>query len=188
VQLDGTSGHTQPHLATSGECLLSSRSRVRIALGAHVKAPGQRAELGVHCDPLLLAIFLACHIRATASGILSCRAEFGLNASGYRVGQHVLTLVGGMQIHQRGMAGGVTHTFHQFAEVRPGLSYEYVASMAQVVKVDAQARGGQGGDRLGTARVTYPECIPGRTSPASIWIAIEGHISARQSRKRVVSI
>ena len=37
VQLNATSGHTQPHLATSGECLLSSRPQVRILLGAHVK-------------------------------------------------------------------------------------------------------------------------------------------------------
>jgi hypothetical protein len=84
-----------------------------------------------------------------------------LNASGYRVGQHVLTLVGGMQIDQRGMAGGVTHTFHQFAEVRPGLSYECVASMAQVVKVDAQARGGQGGIGLVQLGLLIPNASPG---------------------------
>jgi hypothetical protein len=38
VQVNGTSGHTQPHLATSGECLLSSRSRVRIPHGRTAKA------------------------------------------------------------------------------------------------------------------------------------------------------
>jgi hypothetical protein len=48
-------------------------------------------------------------------------------------------------------------------------------------------RGMAGGDRLGMTRATYPECIPGRTSPASIWITAEGHIFARQSRKSTVT-
>jgi hypothetical protein len=33
-----------------------------------------------------------------------------------------------------------------------------------------------------------PGSIPSRTSPASIWIAVEGHIVAHQSRKRAVTI
>ena len=37
MQVNGTLDHTQLHLATSGECLLSSRSRVRIPLGRTVK-------------------------------------------------------------------------------------------------------------------------------------------------------
>jgi hypothetical protein len=44
------------------------------------------------------------------------------------------------------------------------------------------------GVRLGTARVTHPGCIPSRTSPASSWIAIGGHIFAHQNRKRAVTI
>jgi hypothetical protein len=36
VQLDGTSGHIRHHPATLRECLLSSRSRVRVAVGAQI--------------------------------------------------------------------------------------------------------------------------------------------------------
>jgi len=66
-------------------------------------------------------IFSACHIRATASGISRRLSEFGLHPSGYRVGQRVLRLVVGVQVDQRGTAGGVAHAFHQFAEIRPSL-------------------------------------------------------------------
>jgi hypothetical protein len=45
-----------------------------------------------------------------------------------------------------------------------------------------------GGVRLDAARATYPGSIPSRTSPASSWIAVEGHIFAHQSRKRAVTI
>jgi hypothetical protein len=34
LQLDGTPGHIRPHQAALRECLLGSRSRVRVALGA----------------------------------------------------------------------------------------------------------------------------------------------------------
>ncbi len=37
VQLNGTSGHARQRPATSQKCLLSSRSRVRVALGALVR-------------------------------------------------------------------------------------------------------------------------------------------------------
>jgi len=38
VQVNGISGHREPSPATRWECLLSSRSRVRIALGALIRA------------------------------------------------------------------------------------------------------------------------------------------------------
>ena len=37
VQLDGTSGHLRHRLATARKCLLSSRSQVRILLGALIR-------------------------------------------------------------------------------------------------------------------------------------------------------
>ena len=39
-QLDGTSGHTQDRPGTLRKCLLSSRSRVRVAVGAQVREYG----------------------------------------------------------------------------------------------------------------------------------------------------
>ena len=60
-------------------------------------------------DAATQVIFPPCHIRATASGISRRLAEFGLDPSGYRVGQRVLTLVVGVQLDQRGAVGGVTH-------------------------------------------------------------------------------
>jgi len=39
VRLNGLSGHTWHHKATLRKCLLSSRSRVRVAVGAHTRSP-----------------------------------------------------------------------------------------------------------------------------------------------------
>ena len=72
-------------------------------------------------EPPAQVIFPACHIRATTSGISRRLTEFGLNPGGYRVGQCVLPLAGGVQVDQRGAAGGVAHAFHQLTQVRPGL-------------------------------------------------------------------
>ena len=66
---------------------------------------------------------------ATASGISRRLAEFGLDPSGCRVGQRVLALAGGVQVDQRGTAGGVVHAFHQFADGRPGLGNQPVAGV-----------------------------------------------------------
>jgi len=75
-------------------------------------------------------------MRATASGISRRLAEFELDPGGYRVGQRVLTLAGGVQVDQRGAAGGVAHAFHQLTKIRPGLGDQAVAGVAQIMKMD----------------------------------------------------
>jgi hypothetical protein len=59
-------------------------------------------------EPATQVIGSACHVRATASGISRRLTEFGLDPVGYRVGERVLTLAGGVQVDQGSMAGGVT--------------------------------------------------------------------------------
>ena len=56
------------------------------------------------CELAMQVIFPACHIRATALEISRHLAEFGLNPGGYRVGQCVLPVAGGVQVDQRGTA------------------------------------------------------------------------------------
>ena len=85
-------------------------------------------------------IFPACHIRATASGISRRLAELGLNPSGYRVGQRVLTLVVGVQVDKRGTAGRVAHAFHQLTEVGTGLGDQAIAGVAEIMKMEPAAR------------------------------------------------
>src|SRR5207248_2705363 len=67
-------------------------------------------------------------------------------AFGYRVSQRALTVVGGVQVDQRGPAGGVAHALHQLAQVRPSRGDQEVPGVAQVVKMNAtQACSGQRG-------------------------------------------
>jgi hypothetical protein len=108
-------------------------------------------------EPSAQVIFLACHICATASGVSRRLAEFGLNPGRYRVGQCVLTLVGGMQVDQRGAAGGVAHAFHQLTKIRPGLGDQTVAGVAQVMKMDVHAGLRQGGKPDPAAEVAMPQ-------------------------------
>ena len=84
-------------------------------------------------EPPAQVIFPACHMRATASGVSGCLAEFRLDPGGYRVGQRVLTLTGGVQVDQRGAAGGVAHALHQLTKIRLRLGNQAVAGMAQVM-------------------------------------------------------
>jgi hypothetical protein len=79
-------------------------------------------------------------MRATASlGVLLGLAQFGLHAGGYRVGEPVLPVAGGVQVDQCGPAGRVAHALHEFAEVSPGLRNQRIAGVAQVVKVNVHA-------------------------------------------------
>jgi hypothetical protein len=83
---------------------------------------------------------IACHIRATASpGTLPGLAKFGLHTSSHRIGELVLPITRGVQVDQRGPAGGMTHPFHQFAKIGTGLSDQDIASVAQVVKMNVNA-------------------------------------------------
>jgi transposase len=62
LQVDGTSGHVWPHEATLRECLLSSRSRVRVAVGAQFRGlEPQRTEwLGAKLGAKVSG---SCHVR-----------------------------------------------------------------------------------------------------------------------------
>ena len=65
VQVNGTSGHTWQCRATVGECLLSSRSRVRIALGA----PSLERTTSCECT----ALWGLSAMRQRVSAELACR-------------------------------------------------------------------------------------------------------------------
>jgi hypothetical protein len=108
-------------------------------------------------EPPAQVIFTVCHMRATASGISRRLAEFGLGPGGYSVGQRLLTLAGGMQVDQRGVAGGVAHAFHQLTKIRPGLGDQTVARMAQVMKMDIYPRCGHGREPDPAAEVAMPQ-------------------------------
>ena len=55
LRLTGTSGHTGPHQAASRECLLSSRSRVRVAVGAQMMQVDRRIRNHRRSNDVLLA-------------------------------------------------------------------------------------------------------------------------------------
>lgn len=84
-------------------------------------------------------------MRATPqSVILPGLAKLGPHAGGHGAGECVLPVACGVQVYQRGPAGGMTHAFHKLAGVGPGLGDQLIAGVAQVMKVNVQARGNQG--------------------------------------------
>ena len=72
LRLTGTSGYPAPHSATFRECLLSSRSRVRVAVGAHrcnPRSPGVLPRIGhIVMMPSGVAVPAACPMAPSLTG------------------------------------------------------------------------------------------------------------------------
>jgi hypothetical protein len=105
LQLNATSGHAGPYQATLQECLLGSRSRVRVAVGAHTLGPRSGSVLPrighMVMMPSGVAVPAACPMASPRNGLAA-----PLPACSVRP-RWLLSLVAAVQVHRRGPGRGV---------------------------------------------------------------------------------
>ena len=111
LELNGTSSDIQHYRARFRKCLLSSRSRVRVAVGPHTSNPGQavsrrRPGTPSRCRPAAPCPLRARWLRLGPAQLLRCLpAQLGRDG--------MLSFGAAVQVDGRGPGRGVPHPLHQ---------------------------------------------------------------------------
>jgi len=155
-----TCARARPGMAA--HVLLSSRSRVRVAVGALLKSLVRALAESWSGRIVISALCIVPHTCHTVVWRIVLRAQFGLRPARHGIGEVILPGTGRVQVDESGAAGGVAHAFHQFTRVGACLGDELVTGMAEVVKVDAET---------GCGECAIPDPTAEWTPPPAPWIS-----------------